>query len=341
MSKWDVHELDARVEGDPIFLQAWAVPIRAPVDPADPWGPTFAAKAEANGGADPTIGAAAVHVEGGRTFGYVDVSFQLKNVGPVVLKGAVTELDGRDFLFAVMAPARLSSVADKDRNEIARRLEFSAELAPAGFGGAVTAGRGTTTLPPDWRPIAASEVDRISAAGDLGLADLTGCWTAVRPRVGDKPDVLITCSRPLHLGVVDAYSWAGHEEVARKALFGASVPAGQLAAAGDRSGITWAPREGLAFGVVPDSDRVQVTWGLGGAGIDAAVAAVLGSTTFSEPHAVTVGDQVSYWLGSRWSSPVVLCPAGCGCAGLGFVVVAVGAVGMLRGRRRGDDEDDG
>jgi hypothetical protein len=343
MTKWSDWDFSAKVQTDPIILMAWATPVRAPVDPPDPWGPVFTAKAEEQQGTDPKVKSSSVEQVNGHSYAYVDVSFDLKGAGTVVLKGAVTEIDGKDFLIGVLAPARLSSVAAKDRAEVVRRLEFTTPVPPVEYGGTVKTGRVTTKLPAGWRALSPYEVDSVSQKLlDLGIDDLTNCWTAVRPRVGDAPDVMATCSKPVHFGVVDEFSLAAADEVAHAKLFGKKAPPGSLVAMPDRSGLLYAPKDGLAFGVAPDGDQAAVTWALGQGPLGDVVSAAMTGSSFTAPHAVTPQDQIDYWLYSRTFSPMVLCPTGCLCAGAAFVVALVGGTVMLMSRRRrtGDEDDE-
>ena len=158
---------------------------------------------------------------------------------------------------------------------------------------------------------------------------------------GGQPDVMASCTRPLHLGVVDSYSFEGSELEVRKALFGEKAPPATQVDTPDRTGFLYAPREGLAMGVLPDNDRVQVVWALGSGDLSDGVRAVLQASTFAQPHTPAVGDQISYYVHHRPLSPVVLCPVGCLCAVGAVVIGLVAVVVLLRSRRRpSDDEDD-
>jgi hypothetical protein len=309
------------------------------VDVAEAWVPVFAAKIEELQGTDPKVRRSSVQDFGGHKFAFVDVTFSLAKSGTVVLRGATTEIEGKNLHVALVAPVALHKLADQERATIAATLEFTNPVAPADLGGTVTNGRASTKLPADWRPLQGNELAAVSPQLlKLGLEDVTGCWTAIKGRPGATPDLMATCSRPLHLGVVDEFSVAEHDELVRAKLFGPSVPPGTLVPTLDRSAMLYVPRDGLAMGVVPDGELVSVTWALGQGSLAEPVRAALQGSTFPVPHATTLGDNVWYWMRHRTFSPVVLCPIGCLCSGVVAIVVLVAGVSMLRGRRD-DDED--
>ncbi|MEQ1502641.1 MAG: hypothetical protein ABMB14_10440 [Myxococcota bacterium] len=342
MSKWATDAFEGKLEAEPVLIYAWATRVRAPVDNPEAWAPVYVAKAEDLQGTDLRVTGSSVEEVSGHPWALVDVAFALSSAGGIALRGATTELAGKNFHVAVVAPARLAKLADRERAQIIRELEFTAEVPPAELGGTVSTDRLTTKLPDGWRALEAGELDAVtSQLVKLGLEDLTGCWTAIRGHPGNQPDVMVTCSKPLHLGVVDEHSFDEHERTAREKLFGPSVPIGTAAAMPDRTGMVFTPRDGLAMGVAPDSDHVAVIWALGQGDVAGPVRAALGATTFASPHATGPGDQLGYWVKHRPTSPAVLCPAGCLCGAGALVVGAVALVVGLRSRRRGGDEDDG
>jgi hypothetical protein len=208
------------------------------------------------------------------------------------------------------------------------------------YGGSVKTERVTSDLPDGWRELVEGEIDTVTPPLlKLGLEDLTGCWTAIRPRAGAQPDVMVTCPRKLHVGVVDEHSFAAQDELVRNKLFGPLDP-GTMVALGDRNGFLYAPRDGLAMGAAPDGEWMSVTWALGEGPLAEDVRAAVASSVFPEPHAVTSGDQASYWLQHRWDSPLVLGPLCCLCGGGTFLLALVGGVVALRSRRRPADDDE-
>ncbi|MEZ4238784.1 MAG: hypothetical protein R3F59_22055 [Myxococcota bacterium] len=342
MTRWSDYDFEARIEGDPVLLYAWSTTVRGPVDPPEAWAPVYERKIEDLQGTDPKIGEAQVHEAGGRAFAFVDASFTLAKAGRIVLRGATTEIDGRNFHFAVVAPARLASVASRNREAIAQRLEFTAEVPDPGYGATVEANGETTVLPADWRPLRPDEVSAVaSRLTKLGLEDLEDCWSAVRPHPGSEADVMVSCSRgPLHLGVVDELSAGDADQLLRGKLFGQEAGDGTPVPTADRTALLYTPRDGIAFGAIPDGMRVRVVWALGEGDLGDAVTKALAGTTLDVPHAVGVGDQISYYVYHRPLSPVVLCPVGCLCGGVAVLLGGIALVVILRSRRRGDEDDE-
>jgi hypothetical protein len=171
-----------------------------------------------------------------------------------------------------------------------------------------------TTLPDDFRPPLEAEQDAVAAVVEkLQILDLVGCSTAIRPVAGTEPDVLVTCSQPLQLGVVDSYSFDDADRAVREKTFGskAEVPPAESVALNDRMAFLYTPREGFAVGVVPHDGGVARFWALGRpeGELPETVRAAMRSSTFSGAHPASFGEQVSYWVSYRPFSPAVLCPA--------------------------------
>lgn len=344
MTRWSDDDLEAKVESDPILLYVWHTPVRVPIEPADAWVSTYADKIEKLQGTDPKLANASVQKAGESQAAYVDMTFRLPKAGVIVLKGATIELEGRNLHIALVAPESHERAAARDRAVITAALDFKALPNPIpdpGFGGEVSADGVTVKLPDGWRPLQGDELSIVSPQlAKLGLEDLTGCWTAIAPYAGRTADVMASCSRPIHVGVVDAYSFAAAEQEVRTKLFGEKAPPGTQVDTPDRTGFLFAPRDGLAMGALPDGERVRVVWALGNGSLADPVRSVLQASVFPGPHAVTIGDQVSYYLHHRPFSPVVLCPIGCVCGFVAVIVAFVALIVLVRSRRRSHDDDE-
>lgn len=342
MTRWSDWDFAAKAEKDPVLqVIVWATPIQAPVATPAEWSAVYVHKAEEMGGAKTEVTATSAEDVGDRKFAFVDMNFSASPAGAVAMRGATTEIAGRNFHLAVISGRKFARAAERERAEIVRRLEFTTPLADPGYGGTVETERVTTQLPPDWRPLQEGEIDVVTPQlVKLGLEDLTGCWTAIRPRPGQSAGVMVTCSRPLHLGVVDADSFGEHEVTVREKLFGPSLPPGTPVEMPDRTGFLFAPRDGLAMGAAPDGEQVSVTWALGDGPLGDSVGGALRGTTFRNPHTATAGDQLWYWVRHRTFSPPVLCPSLCCLGSVGALGILVVSVGMLRSRRRSDEDDE-
>jgi hypothetical protein len=150
--------------------------------------------------------------------------------------------------------------------------------------------------------------------GNLGLENLEPCWIAIRPKPANpEPEVMVTCQGGLLLGVVDEHSFEGVDPIIRAKMFGsAPVEPAEMVALGDRVGFMYKPRPGLMVGVVPYDKGVARTWVLGDPedpSLETDLRAVLEGSTWSGVHPASLGDQLSYWVTYRPTSPVVLGPA--------------------------------
>lgn len=340
MTRWSTSDFEGKLETDPVLLYAWSTPIQGPVTSPEAWAPVYVHKAEEMQGTNPQVTGSNTEQIEGHAFAFVDVDFGLSKAGAIALRGATTEIGGSNLHLAVIAPQRLARAAERERSEIVRRLEFTTPVADPGYGGTVQTERVSTRLPEGWRPLQPGELEVVTPQlVKLGLEDLTGCWTAIHPRPARSPDVMVTCGRPLHVGIVDGHSASEHEAAIREKLFGPGVPEGVLVPADDRSGFVYVPREGLAMGAAPDSEQVSVTWALGDRNLGEAVTGVLAGSTFAHPHATAVGDQLGYWLAHRTLSPQVACPALCCLGSVGLLGLGIASLFVVRARRRPADDD--
>jgi len=336
MTRWSDWDFKAEGRDGAMLLFAWSTPVQTPVvegPDAGGWTHVFEAKVEELQGIDPKITSSKVVSIAGRNVALVDAEFGIpKATGTATLRGATIEVAGKNMHVAVVAPDRLAKVADAERRSILERLDVRAGPAEVAFGSKVVAEHVETTLPADFRPPLEAEQDAVAAAVEkLQILDLVGCYTAIRPVAGAaEPDVLVTCSEPLQLGVVDSYSFDDADHAIREKTFGskAEVPPAESVALNDRMAFLYTPREGFVVGVVPHDAGVARFWALGRpeGELPETVRAAMRSSTFSGPHPASFGEQVSYYVSYRPFSPAVLCPAltllGL-LGGLGFGVVSL------------------
>lgn len=346
MTRWSDWDFAGESRDGSVLLFVWATPLQAPVgDDANAWAPIYTAKIEEMKGTEPKVTAAKVGDVNGRKVAWVDLGFEFGDSGQRGrAAGATIEIEGQDLHLMTVGPERVGRAVERGRGDLVERLEFPGGPLASTYGAEVSARGVKAKLPPDWRPPLDSEWSAVVAAHagtleKLGVTDVTGCWTAIRTRPVDDPDLMVGCDRPVFLGVVDEYSWAHGEATARERLFGASMPAGERVDLADRIGFLYTPREGLAMGVVPAEHGVAVTWAMGQGELGPSVGATMQGSTFSGPHPVETGEVVSYWLTQRTFSPQVLVPAACGLGGAVGLVAGVGMLAM-RGRRRTDEDDE-
>ena len=321
------------------MLFAWATPIQVPIQEGNTdWGAVYFSKVQELEGTDPEIESTALTEIGGRPVARVDAKFQFGKGGPTgALRGATLEVAGQNMHIATVGSRRFRTIIERQLVELVERLDFHVEPREVEFGGTVEAKGITTVLPDDWRPPLESEVGELaSTIAKIGVEDLEPCWTALRPRAAGAPDVMVTCQGGLLLGVVDEHSFAAVDPVVREKMFGSGVeiaPAEQVVLS-DRVGFAYAPREGLAVGVVPYDQGVARTWVVGEGELMPSLTASLQGSSYSGPHPASLVDQVSYWLLRRTTSPVVLCPlGGCLCVGLALGLGVV-TLSMRRSRNK-------
>ncbi|HHO53800.1 MAG TPA: hypothetical protein ENK18_23735 [Deltaproteobacteria bacterium] len=341
-SDWDFKAEHTAPSGTVLFF-AWATPIQVPIErepgtwvgEIEGWGQVYVDKIEELEGSAPAVARVQTETIAGRPVALVDATFTFGEGGaPGVLRGATLEIVGQDLHLATISSARSTAACERQLRALVERLDFHTEPEPGRFGTTVEAKGITSRLPEGWRPPLDSELATLNASlQGIGVDDFTPCWTALRPVPGGPPDVMATCQGGLLLGVVDEHSFEAVEPVVRERMFGAvEVEPAELIQLEDRVGFSYTPRDGLAVGVVPYDQGVSRTWVLGQGELSSTLEAVLVSSTFSGPHPASLGDQLSYWLVHRTTSPMVLCPLG-GCVGAGGLL-GLGLLGMMmRGSR--------
>jgi hypothetical protein len=316
MTRWSDWDFTGESMDGALLLFAWATPIQTPVTAAEGWIPVHLSKIEELQGTDPSVtGSQRVDI-GGRSVALVEATFGLGKSGARgVAHGASLEIAGHDFHVLTVAPERLARLAESERRGVLERLDVRSPPTEVKFGGPITAAHVQTVLPPDFREPLPAESDAISeVVSQLPITDLQGCFIAIRPVPAVAPDILVGCpERGIELGVVDEHSFAAVDEAVRSRTFGArtEIPPAESIQLYDRMGLLFAPREGLALGVVGHDQGVTRFWALGQPEGDLAEAVriTMRNATFSGPHRVRFGQQASYWLNHRNTSPMVLVPA--------------------------------
>ncbi len=336
MTRWSDWDFKAEYPSSAgtVLLFAWATPTQVPIaEPVEGWGSVYVTKIEDLQGSSPEVTRTEVSEVQGRKVALVDASFTFGEGGPTgTLHGATLEIAEKNLHLAVVSSERAAELAKAQRQGFLDELEVRTEPVRGKFAATVEAPGITTALPKGWRPPLESEMSDVVSPilGKIGVPDLEPCYTAIRPLSGGTADVLVTCQSGLLLGVVDEHSFAAVDEVVREAMFGTvPVDPAEPVDLGDRMGFVYAPTEGLAVGIVPYDQGVSRTWVFAEEAPTEDLRKVMAASSFSGPHPASVGDQVTYWVTHRPTSPVVLVPAF-------LLVVGVVGVGFLltRGSRR-------
>ncbi|MBX2799399.1 MAG: hypothetical protein KTR31_17115 [Myxococcales bacterium] len=334
MSRWSDWDFEAEhvSSSGKMLLYVWATPVQVPIDgDGQGWGQGYLDKLDELAGAEPSLDATQVAAASGRPAAMVDASFRFGEGGPEgVLRGATVEIKHQNLHVAVIGSARARAQVERQRRAIAEGLDFHEEPAKPFFGATLEAKGISTQLPKEWRPPFDAEMSEVNAvAGRIGVSDLEPCWTALRPRAGTSPDVMVTCQGGLLLGVVDEHSFEAADALLRDRMFGdVDVAVAEQVDLDDRVGFLYSPREGLAVGVVPYDKGVARTWVLGAEANAEAAKAVLQQSSYSGPHPASVGERVTYWLVHRTTSLPVL-------ATLAGLLVLLGLVGLGVSRAMG------
>ncbi|TNE85432.1 MAG: hypothetical protein EP330_25445 [Deltaproteobacteria bacterium] len=335
---WTNESFDASAANGALLFFAWGSDFQSPMrkDELKAWGDRLVDKALARKMTKAEVVSSEIRKVGKREVAVFELAVEA-SAGKGVMFGTAEAVDGHVFHMMVMTGKRKRSAGAKAIDAFIEQLDIQAPPAELGWGGEVSAGGHSAKLPADWRPVLETEVDDFKRhIKDLGVADTKECWTAIRPHGPGDPDVMLACSAPLYLGVVDEYSFAGVDEQVRTTLFGAG--ASQIAPAaprdvGDRVGLRYLADLGtrkMALGVVPSENGVMRIWTVThGEGAGEALDGVLTTSSLAGPHPVELGETVSYYLTYRPFSPMVLGPAA-----LLLLILGGGAAGAAMAMRK-------
>lgn len=333
--EWADWAFEAETDDQRLHLWVWGDPVQQPVEAADlaAWATVYAAKAADTKGSDPQVQATEIATIGGRDVARVDVEADYGDGREGALVGATFPVAGKMVHWAVFTAASRKAEAVEALEMLLGRAEVRKE--PLDTVNTVNAAGVTVTLPDGWRAPVAGEHKAVAArAAQLGVDDLNGCWTALRPVAASEPEVMVTCQAGLLLGVVDRLSFADVDEVLRTRLFGGvDVPPAQLVTNEDgRVGFLYRPEletRTLRMGVVPYGEGVARTWIIGPEGegevFDAVLTEVMRTARYEGDHPVGLGEQVSYYVAYRPTSLPVL-------GSVGVLVLLVGGAIFLATR---------
>jgi hypothetical protein len=346
---WTSEAFDAKTADGSLLFFSWGSNFQSPMNDAglDDWGARLVKKALGRGMSEARVVSSEIREVGKRRVAVFELAVEA-TAGKGVMFGTAEAVDGHVFHMMVMTGSRKRRAGQAAVDAFIKQLDIQAPPAELAWGAAVGAADHTAKLPSDWRPVLETEKDDFKRfIKDLGVADTSECWTAIRPRGPMDPDVMLACGAPIYLGVVDEYSYEGVEETVREKLFGAGASQIQPAIqrqVGDRLGFRYLADLGdrkMALGVLPTESGVMRVWTVT-QGDDAGVAldGVLTSSAFEGAHPADLSETVSYYLAYRPFSPAVLGPAG-----LLLLILGGGLAGIVAATRRkpaymDDDEDE-
>ena len=188
-SDWDFKAEHTASTGK-LLLFAWATPGQIPLgEDGSGWSGVYTTKIEELQGAAPEVLSTERRAVAGRPMAFVDAAFTFGEGGPKgLMYGATVEIGGQNMHLAVVSSDRAQGALSAQRQAIVERLEVRSGPRRAVYGGEVEAAGVTTQLPKAWRAPFDDEVPLwvVPALKNLGLPDLEGCWSAVRPVAGQS-----------------------------------------------------------------------------------------------------------------------------------------------------------
>jgi hypothetical protein len=347
MTRWSDYDFTAKSLDEAMHVQAWSTPVQVAVaEPAADWAPLYLEKAEGLGAKNAALSGARIQTVGGRPVALVDVRFEFGSGGGGVLYGASTSIADQTLHVLVAGPAVRSGAIGEQRSRIQETLSVFRPPRPVAAGASVKGPGLTTVLPEGFREPFEAEVAAVAErAAEIGLDDLSGCGTALRPRPARAPDVLVSCAGRGALGVVDEFSFEAVEPVVRKLTWGpVEIEAAHRLDVADRTAFVYRPdpaKVGLAVGVVPAAQGLTRTWVVGDKADDTLVGsleAALRASTWDGPHPVTQGETLMYYVKYRPTHPAVL---GTACLGVGILGAGLGGIAWwsTRPKKRRHDHD--
>lgn len=343
---WSSESFDASADGEALLFFAWGTDFQSPMrdDDLKAWGERLVKKALARRMDEAEVVSSEIRKVGRREVAVFELAVSA-SAGKGVMFGTAEAVDGHVFHMMVMTGTRKRSKGKAAIEAFIKRLDVQAPPAELAWGGEVSAAGHSAKLPADWRPVLETELpDFKKQIKDLGVADTSECWTAIRPDGPSAPDVMLGCASPVWLGVVDEYSFEGAEAQLRTTLFGeAPIDPAAPRDVADRLGFRYAADLGdrrMAMGVVPSDAGVMRIWTVtqdGGA--ETALDSVFSTSSFAGEHPAELGEVVSYYISYRPFSPMVLGPAALLLLLLGGAV-AGGAMAMRKKPSYDFDDDD-
>lgn len=345
---WTNESFEASTADGSLLFFSWGTDLQTPIkkDGLKSWSEVMVKKALGRGMTSAEIVSSEIRKVGKRDVAMFELAVEA-SAGKGVMFGTAEATDGHVFHMMVMTGSRNRAAGKRAIDAFVERLDIQTPPAELEWGAEVSAGGHTAKLPIDWRPVLATEKDVFKRhSKDLGVAESSDCWTAIRPHGPSAPDVMLACGAPIFLGVVDEHSFEGTEVAVREKLFGGGADQVEPALereVGDRLGFRYLADLGsrkMALGVVPTADGVMRVWTVTqGEDAGTALDSILSSSRFEGEHPADLGETVSYYLAYRPFSPMVLGPAG-----LLLLLLGGGAAGLFAMTRKkplvDDDLDD-
>jgi hypothetical protein len=314
MSRWSDWDFKAKSPDGAVAIDAWYTSFQVPItaDSAKGWAAVYRDRLEAVRAANVVADKTDIADEGGRPTARTTMRFTFEKGGPKGVQYiAAFPVDGKVMHVAALAAAQNGAKAEHALDTVMQRLTVQKQAAAiVALGGTVETELGFgATLPDGWRRPLASEAEATAAviqALGIGPAEPDKCLHAIRPRPSGEADLVLFCSDPWKLGIVDDYSFADEEVLLKQHFFGKAadkVPAAVRLERNDRLGYLLTPAingKDLRLGVLPYDRGSLVAWGVGEPGsapdLESAIRAISGSLTFSGPDAGASVHDAGEWI---------------------------------------------
>jgi hypothetical protein len=340
---WADWELKAKSSKGVLF-KLWLTPYEHSVtdDVVEAFAETYKAQLESEGIKGVQMVSSEIQERGGRRVGMVELSLKVSG-GKGVAYYAFAPSQGQTVHLRTITGSRQARHAKADLDSLLNTLKLDLEGLATDTCAVSTAGGFGATLPAGWRIPVGKELDPVrEITGKVGEAELSDdqCWSAIRPVVGQVPDVMFACRMALHIGPLDEYSLSGIEAELNDKFFGRAatpVDAGTAVDVGDRMGIYFKPPVAggpVRLALAPFEGSMMQMWALGSTldadTLDTDVQSALATTTFTGPDSgapiIGFDKRVAHYLKYRPTSPLVLGP--------GLLLLGLIGGGVTAARRR-------
>ena len=295
MTEWSNWDFKGRTLDRSIALDAWYTPFQLPVtkENASEWAALYREKLEDMKAVGVTRDTVEVREASGRTTAFTTMRFTLEKGGP---KGAMFvasfATEGKIMHVATLAVGPNVPRAQSGLDAVLARLTVQRQPADTlALGGEVKTELGfSATLPDGWRkPLAIEDEESLKLIGGLGIGpkDPTTCFRAIHPMPNGEAALMVFCSEPWKMGILDEASFLDEELLLKQRFFGKAadkIPAADRLTRTDRLGILLAPEingKDLRIAALPYDRGTVVAWGVGEPGTGELLTSSLRSTSMS------------------------------------------------------------
>lgn len=301
-----------------IYVWGKEVQVDIRAEDLDAWSKVYTDKIDKLKGRNATVRVKEVRDIAGHPVARFELDYAMGDV-KYAMSGATFGVEGQVVHVALIGLGSKATEGAKALDAILAKAEYRKPPKAAVEGADLTAPGIQSKLPAGWHiPVEVEATELQGPARELGIDDLTGCWTAVRGHANAAPDVLFACPGKLNLGVVDDYSFEGVDAQLRERFFkGAPLHGVEKVATQDgHLGFLYtfdAAAGTLATGIVPFGAGVARIYAYAPSvkdpAFEATVRTLITDSKFEGTHPAGFGQYFTYYLKYRPFSPMVIVPA--------------------------------